>query len=112
MPVTVCPVWVGLYVMVGASLKKLRRTKASTAHTTGVRGSGVLGGGDRKGVSRFVTTLFRNPTTPTTGDTAGGATGAAASKVLTVFALRAALAEKVCAAGAANVATVPNVFGR
>jgi len=29
--------------------------------------------------------------------------------VLTVFALRAALAEKVCAAGAANVATVPNV---
>ena len=43
-----------------------------------------------------------------TGDVTG-ATGAAASNVLTVLTLRAALPEKGCAAGAANVSTVPNV---
>ena len=98
--------WWGRALTVGASLNTLRRTQASTAHTTGVKGSGVSGAGARNGSSRRVTMALKKLTTPTTGDTAC-VTGAAASNVLTVLAVRWALEERVCAAGAANVATDP-----
>lgn len=68
-------------------MKKLRRTYASTAHTTGVKGSPVAGAGARNGLSRLVTTALRKPTTPVAGAAAwvtgaGGATAAAAAAVV------------------------------
>ena len=83
-------------------MKKLRRTNARTAHTTGVSGSGVLGAGARNGLSRFVTTAFRNPATPAIGDTAcvGATTAAPDCVVFVVLVDRAELAEKVCGASA------------
>src|SRR5213592_2992997 len=101
--------------MVGDWLNKLRRTQASTAHTAGVTGSGVLGAGARNGLKRLVTTAFRNPTTPVTGvaSWAVGATGttAAALTVCVVSALLAPLSVNACAVGtAADSATVADGF--
>src|SRR6478672_4875749 len=86
LPVTVCPVCndvVGASLMVGASLNRLRRTKASTAHTTGVKGSGVEGAGARNGLRMLVMMPFRKLTTPTAGlvTCAAGATAAATASV-------------------------------
>ena len=75
-------------MMVGDWLKRLRRTHASTAHTTGVTGSGVDGAGARNGLSRLVTTVLRNPTTPVTGVAScavgAGVMAAAAADVVSV----------------------------
>lgn len=80
-------------------MNKLRRTQPSTAHTTGVRGSGVLGAGARNGLRMAVTMPFRNPNGP---DTICGAAGAAATATAAVLsALLAALTVNVCAAGSA-----------
>ena len=68
-------------------MNMLRRTQASTAHVTGVTGSGVLGAGARNGLRRLVTTWFRNPTTPVEGAVGAiGTTAAAAAGVVNALA--------------------------
>jgi hypothetical protein len=91
-------------VIDGAWLNKLRRTQPSTAHITGVTGSGVFGGGARNGLRRLVTMPLRNPTRPIAGVaiSAVGATGAvAAATVWLVDALFEVLTVTACAVGTA-----------
>ena len=82
----------------------MRRTQPSTAHTTGVTGSGVEGAGATNGLRRFVTTVLRNPTTPVTGEaswSAGAAGAMAAATAEAVSVVLVAVASRVFAAGAA-----------
>ena len=91
-------------MIVGDWLNRLRRTQPSTAHTTGVTGSGVEGAGARKGLSRLVTTALRNPTTPVTGTASwavGSAGAMAAATAEAVSVVLVAVASRVFAAGAA-----------
>jgi hypothetical protein len=83
-------------------LNRLRRTQASTAHTTGVAGSGVLGAGARNGVRRLVTTPFRNPTSPVAGVATRAVGTADAATVRAVSALLAVLVVNACAVGTAR----------
>jgi hypothetical protein len=89
--------------MVGASLNRVRRTQPSTAQSTGVNGSGEVGAGARNGLSKVVTTLFRNPMTP--------AMGAVTDGVGAIAAATAAVARSTCGALATAAATVGIVLG-
>ena len=85
-------------------MNRLRRTQASTAHTTGVTGSGVEGDGARNGLRMLVTMPLRNPTRPVAGVAtwAVGTTGAiAAASAEVVSAPLAVLVLNACAVGAA-----------